>query len=98
MGLLGALFGSIGGKKKNIEWAISNLAREGSIMGTAYNGISYNDVVSYIKENGCKVLKVTKKPRGDWIEFETTFDGKKHIVALDKTFEGNGSVLSARYA
>lgn len=81
-----------------INWALQKLGEEGSIVGTAFREISYDDVISYIKANNCKVLNVTKKPRGDWIEFLADVDGVTYTVWLDKTFEGNGSVLTSRRA
>lgn len=81
-----------------INWALQKLGEEGSIVGTAFREISYDDVISYIKANNCKVLNVTKKPRGDWIEFLAYVDGVTYTVWLDKTFEGNGSVLTSRRA
>jgi len=79
-----------------IDWALHKLGEEGSIVGTAFKEIFYDDVISYIKANNCKVLNVTRKPRGDWIEFLADVDGVSYTVWLDKTFEGNGSVLTSR--
>lgn len=98
MSIFSALFGGSGRKNKMINWALQKLGEEGSIVGTAFREISYDDVISYIKANNCKVLNVTKKPRGDWIEFLADVDGVTYTVWLDKTFEGNGSVLTSRRA
>lgn len=98
MSIFSSLFGGSGRKNKMINWALQKLGEEGSIVGTAFREISYDDVISYIKANNCKVLNVTKKPRGDWIEFLAYVDGVTYTVWLDKTFEGNGSVLTSRRA
>lgn len=98
MGLLSSLFSSSSRKTQMIDWAIETLGREGSIMGTAYDEISYNDVISYIKTRNCQILKETVKPRGNWIEFTAAVKGRAYIVTLDKTFEGQGSVLASQPA
>jgi hypothetical protein len=97
MGIIAKMFGS-GRKTELVERAIEHLAREGSIVGTAFKEISYRDVVDYIKLNNCRVISVRPKPRGDWIEFAANFRGTEYIVWLDKTFEGDGSVLTAKKA
>lgn len=96
VGLFSSLFGGVSRKTQMIDWAIKKLGEESSIVGTAFKEISYDDVISYIKAKNCKVLNVTKKDRGDWIEFLADVDGETYTVWLDKTFEGNGSVLTSR--
>ncbi|TPM33545.1 hypothetical protein FJ955_02005 [Mesorhizobium sp. B2-2-2] len=87
-----------GTKQKNriISAAIQHLGTEGSVIGTAYKEISYNDVVGYIKANGCDILSVTKKPRGPWVEFLAEVEGVSYTVWLDCAFDGQGSVLTSR--
>lgn len=96
VGLFSSLFGSAGRKTQIIGWAFRKLGEESSIIGTAFKEISYNDVISYIRAKKCMILNVAKKDRGDWIEFLADVDGETYTVWLDKTFEGNGSVLTAR--
>ncbi len=96
MGLFSSLFGGASRKTQMIDWAIKKLGKESSIIGTAFKEISYDDVISYIKAKNCKVLNITKKDRGDWVEFLAVVDDETFTVWLDKTFEGDGSVLTSR--
>ena len=96
MGLFSSLFTSKNKKNQMIDCVIETLGKAGSIMGTAYDEISYDDVISYIKENNCQILNVIDKPRGKWIEFRAIVKGSTYTVTLNKTFEGSGSVLSSR--
>lgn len=96
MGLFSSLFGGSSRKNQMIDFAIKTLGEEGSIVGTAYKEISYDDVAAYIKTKNCEVLNTIKKDWGNWIEFSAEVDGKKYTVWLDKTFEGRGSVLTSQ--
>lgn len=96
MGLFSSLFGGSSRKNQMIDFAIKALGEEGSIIGTAYKEISYDDVASYIKAKDCKILNVIKKDWGNWIEFSADVDGNRYTVWLDKKPEGNGSILTSR--
>jgi len=89
-----------GGSKKTkmIEWAIETLGKEGSLIGTAYKEISYADAKSYALNGKCVVLPVPADFKKDYMEFTTSINNVKYEVRLQRTFEGNGSVLSARRA
>jgi hypothetical protein len=95
VGFFSSLFGGASRKASMIDWAIKKLGEDSSYIGTAFKEISYDDVISYIKAKNCKVLNITKKDRGDWIEFLANVEGETYTVWLDKTFEGNGSVLTS---
>ena len=77
-----------------IDGAIVHLSKQPSIMGTAYKEISYSDVVEYIRERGCKIDSQVDKGNYTWYNFTATIAGKSHEVWLDKTSDGNGSVLT----
>lgn len=81
-----------------IEWAIEELGREGSVVGTAFKRISYADVSSYMRRPNCKLLNSIKDARNGWVDFEATLRGRKYLVTLSRTFEGHGSVLTSEKA
>jgi len=81
-----------------IEWALEELGREGSVIGTAFTEISYADVSSYLRRPSCKLLNSIKDARNGWVDFEATVKGQKYLVTLSRTFEGHGSVLTCEKA
>lgn len=81
-----------------IEWAIETLGREGSIVGTAYKEISYDDVVSYMQNPNCRPINSIKDARNGWVDFEATVKGQRYVVTLSRTFDGHGSVLTSKKA
>lgn len=95
MGLLSSLFGN-SKKIAMTEFVINRVCDECSLMGAAYKEISYSDVVDYIKEKKLKIIRTVDKGGYLWIEFYYIKDGVSYSVMLDKTFEGNGSVLSSQ--
>lgn len=96
MGVFSSLFGGASRKNRIIDAAIKKLAENGSLIGTAFKEIDYDDVIFYIENKRCSILNIIKKDRGDWIEFVADVQGEKYTVCLNKTFEGNGAVLTAR--
>ena len=95
MGFFRSLFTARKRKNQMIEWAIETLGREGSAMGTAYEEISYADVVKYMRGRNCNPLNSIKNPANGWIDFEAVVKGKKYVVTLRRTFDGGGSVLTS---
>jgi hypothetical protein len=81
-----------------IEWAIETLGKEPSVIGTAYDEISYSAVVSYVHERKCTIITRVAKPYGDWLEFQTNVRGRSYQVTLGMTHEGHGSVLTSHPA
>lgn len=96
MGWLKNVFGRDGQNSEVISAAIKHLAKEGSIVGTAYKEISYQDVVDYVEKSGFPITAVTNKPRGRWMEFTATIGSERFVVWLDCDFNGTGSVLTSR--
>lgn len=80
-----------------IDHIIQRLADEGSIVGMAVREISYHDVLEYMQDHECRIISKVNKGGHEWIEFEVWIDGNNFVVWLDKTFEGGGSVLTARW-
>lgn len=78
-----------------IEWAIETLAKEPSVLGTAYKEISYDAVVAYIHERKCMIVKTIERPDADWIEFMTSVRAKTYRVSLGIAQDGTGSVLTS---
>lgn len=78
-----------------IEWAIETLAKEPSVIGTAYKEISYDAVVAYIHERKCMIVKTIERPDADWIEFMTSVRAKTYRVSLGIAQDGTGSVLTS---
>lgn len=98
MGFFSSLFSSASKKHKMIEWAIETLGREGSIVGTAYKEISYDDVQSYMQKPTCRPIKSIKDAQNGWIDFEAAVKGQKYVVTLSRAFDGHGSVLTSKKA
>ena len=94
LGILSGLFGATSRNNKLIDRAIRKMGEEPSFIGTAWSEISYDDVIAYIKTRGCTIQRVIKKDQGDWISFFVDLDNTRYDVSLDKTFEGNGSVIT----
>lgn len=66
MGFFSSLFSAASKKHQMIEWAIETLGREGSIVGTAYKEISYNDVQSYMQKSTCRPINSIKDAQNGW--------------------------------
>ncbi|WP_296125485.1 hypothetical protein [Pseudomonas sp. Ga0074129] len=98
MGFFSSLFSAASKKHQMIEWAIETLGREGSIVGTAYKEISYNDVQSYMQKSTCRPINSIKDAQNGWIDFEAAVKGQKYVVTLSRTFDGHGSVLTSKKA
>lgn len=98
MGIFSWLFPDQKRKGQMIEWAIEELGREGSIVGTAFTEISYADVTSYMQGPNCKVLHSIKDAGNGWVDFAAVVGGQKYLVTLSRTFEGRGSVLTSEKA
>lgn len=96
MGLFKALFSGGGMKNATIDRVIQQLGQQGSIMGTAYREISYDDVRKYIDTNDCRVTTPISNPHNGWMEFERTVSGQRYQVTLSRTHDGPGSVLTSK--
>ena len=99
MGILKWLLTGNNVKNAMIDKAIEHLGQEGSLMGTAYREISYDDVVAYVASNDCRITSSTENPYhryNGWMEFERVLSGQRYAVTLSRTHEGGGSVLTAK--
>lgn len=96
MGFLKSLFSGGGAKNSTIDRVIQHLGQEGSIMGTAYRELSYDDITNYIKSNNCRVTTSIQNPHNGWTEFEHTISGQRYQITLSRTHEGPGSVLTSK--
>lgn len=95
MGFFSSILRKSNTKNKMIEWAIETLGQQGSVIGTAYKEISYDDVILYIKNNKCVMLNSIKNANNGWMDFEAKVNGNKYIVTLSRTQQGDGSVLTS---
>lgn len=96
MGLLKDLFSGGGMKNGTIDRVIQRLGEEGSIMGTAYREISYDDVRKYIEINRCRITTSISNPHNGWMEFERVLSGQRYQVTLSRTHDRAGSVLTSK--
>ena len=97
MSFLKSLFSPKMQRATVIDHIIRRLADEGSIIGMAVREISYRDVLEYMQGRECRIINQVNKGDHYWIEFEVWIGGNNFVVCLGKTFEGDGSVLTARW-
>lgn len=96
MGFLKSLFSFGGMNNAVIDRAIEHLGQEGSVIGTAYRELSYNDVINYIRSNNCRITTSIENPHNGWTEFERVLSGQRYQITLCRAHDGVGSVLTSK--
>lgn len=101
MGILDALALAFVSKEKVIERMILTLEQEEGHGAISVKSIYYDDVLRYIKDKQCRIVRVEDHGDYKWIEFETWIGGNDYLVTLAKSWNDDGSygrnaVLTAR--
>jgi hypothetical protein len=95
--MLESIFG-FSKETRMMMWAIQELGKQESIIGTAYKEITYNAAKTYAERKSNKIIVNGTDYKGDYIEFLTNISHVDYIVSLTESPDGRGSILTVRKA